>query len=1026
MLWHYLWFRSVAYWVAHTAAQAGRWLGSGWRPSAIGLAAVGVLGLVMYRLEGAGRDVLSWTFAAEIGVLYALLSLIVHAYRNRERFVVLITVNHAGRDLDGFAAGLATHLANQLGQLSELYRTIDEANPQAADTEGAPALKVGVDNPGDALANVIGQESTIKFGPLQLPIRPIVAAFEHLVAKRCLSTSLHRIGDRLTLLADMRGAEGNWRIERALPEPASADDTAGALSAMREELAYRVFTAMVPTGSKEWEAVKWFSEGLRAYRRTLSTDINKKLNLRKAEDHFIAARTLDKYFSRCAYNLGVIYRHRANEEAANAAFVQAIKDDPANAHAAYALASSYQRAGQLDRALEFADRAIAHAPADMRTWTLKGYVWRRMQAVPDSPAAWRSSLEFRKQAVALAWRGLCRAAWRRQPLDALRRAIVMPFTNLAVAHLNLGDSKRFVRILCQAIWQRSDANLYFELGKGLQRSARGRRSRLLKALEAFRSAVRFAPTATDRVRYQAYIVQTSALVANFKPARVLRCFYESNTTYLRAAVQAYDRLILGSPSTINKECRVTLSEACVILQEGHRGRVIAAIEETLRALDQARDATAAQDFRRIRRAVKVRIQAPRKGESSEAFDKIDAWTRAIFAIEIGNWLLIRQKFHQSERFLRYGVSGLEKHYPAEEWLSLANEWLGNALRQQFKFVDALPFCEKAVALNPFSATALRELGLVHYGLTDYDRAAQELQTSFTLAPSDALTLQFIGYVRWNRGAALTNRADRRSEFRKVIETFDQVIFLAESNVDRGWLHFWLGRFHGDLMEYDASAKHYQMAKALGAFPIECNLYLGWEDIEQELFDDAEGHLRDTVREIFQLRQAARGGAMSLTDWLRTPQSSADGSVPPGYFLLNVCLLLALIFAERGHDIARAKRKLRFVDRHRSFLGQPSQTAGPEEDGPFEKRRREIAARYEDYVGWICHLDDNPRMACEHLESSVKIRANPETLYHLARMHLDHARMDRALEYCDQARTADIRGVFSARIARVETKARRSR
>lgn len=72
---------------------------------------------------------ISWTFAAEAVVGYVLLWLIVRAYRRRQRLVIQLTVNHAGKEFDNFAAGLAADLANHLGQLGELYKTIDEANP---------------------------------------------------------------------------------------------------------------------------------------------------------------------------------------------------------------------------------------------------------------------------------------------------------------------------------------------------------------------------------------------------------------------------------------------------------------------------------------------------------------------------------------------------------------------------------------------------------------------------------------------------------------------------------------------------------------------------------------------------------------------------------------------------------------------------------------------------------------------------------------------------------------------------------
>jgi tetratricopeptide (TPR) repeat protein len=276
---------------------------------------------------------------------------------------------------------------------------------------------------------------------------------------------------------------------------------------------------------------------------------------------------------------------------------------------------------------------------------------------------------------------------------------------------------------------------------------------------------------------------------------------------------------------------------------------------------------------------------------------------------------------------------------------------------------------------------------------------------------------------------LTNREHRSSEFRKVIEIFRQAVYLAETDSDRGELHYWLARFHGDLMEYDLSAKHYTMAKAMGAFPFECYWYLGLDNIEQELFDRAEGHLRDALHEIFIAMRAERQGAtpISLKDWWQRPRLCADGSkVPPGYFLLNICLQLALVVAERGRDVARARRLLRYVDRHLHFLGEPLPTAEYDERRPFEDRQREIKARYEEHLGWVYHLDNQPRQAREHLEVSLRIGANLDSLYHLARVYLDQGAMDRARDCCARAMAADFRGLYSPRIAKIEAEASRSR
>ena len=138
----------------------------------------------------------------------------------------------------------------------------------------------------------------------------------------------------------------------------------------------------------------------------------------------------------------------------------------------------------------------------------------------------------------------------------------------------------------------------------------------------------------------------------------------------------------------------------------------------------------------------------------------------------------------------------------------------------------------------------------------------------------------------------------------------------------------------------------------------------------------------------------------------------------------MCLQLALVAAERGRDVARARRKLGFVHRHLKFLGKPQPTAERDELRDFEDRRLQIAARYEDYLGWIYHLDNQPRQAREHLEASVKKRANSENFYHLARVYLDQSAMDRAEECCRRARAADMRGVDSTRIAKIEAEVNR--
>ena len=80
----------------------------------------------------------TWPFVAEVAVIYGLLWLIVRAYRSSGGFVILTTVNHAGKDYDSFAAGLAADLANDLACSASFTRqsTMPIHRPRA--TKGFP------------------------------------------------------------------------------------------------------------------------------------------------------------------------------------------------------------------------------------------------------------------------------------------------------------------------------------------------------------------------------------------------------------------------------------------------------------------------------------------------------------------------------------------------------------------------------------------------------------------------------------------------------------------------------------------------------------------------------------------------------------------------------------------------------------------------------------------------------------------------------------------------------------------------
>src|SRR5215471_1039329 len=112
------------------------------------------------------------------------------------------------------------------------------------------------------------------------------------------------------------------------------------------------------------------------------------------------------------------------------------------------------------------------------------------------------------------------------------------------------------------------------------------------------------------------------------------------------------------------------------------------------------------------------------------------------------------RIRKPEHFLRWAVSRLDKYYPAEDkLLGSVCEAIAYAKWRQSKFLDALKFAEKAVALDPFAASRMLLLGLAHWSLANYDQAEQQLRRSFSRDPSNRVILEYMGMMLFYRGGA---------------------------------------------------------------------------------------------------------------------------------------------------------------------------------------------------------------------------------------------------------------------------------
>jgi hypothetical protein len=451
----------------------------------------------------AGEALRSWDFPIEVLVATAIAWTAIYYWRGRNRLLVLAPVNHAGDAFKDFADGLELRIMNELKRLRSLHAMPDRGRAAHGGTsleagagkslDQVSGLRIGVNDDVARFSALIDNSAAVSVGPAKISLRPLFALFATLSRRNRLRSSLHRDGNMLVMAAELSGG-GAWRIERMIPDGASADERAKQLEGVFDELVYSVFSTLSQLRQLDWAALQHFSQGLWALQSAQVDQLNRLENLREAERQLLAVRGLSQDFSRCSYLLGIVYEELADlaktsdqsaaanwQAAARATFIQALAEDPRNLDAAYAIAwQSYQR-GAIDSdqyafAVEFAGRMLEVDPTDARALNIRGVAGcqLRRKTVGEAQQAWNNSLEDRRAAAAYLWRSLCGQAWSGQISSALRADQTDYFTNLGVAIWNANLTLRFYRmkrVLLQGLHDNPATRPAFELAKVMGDSA---------------------------------------------------------------------------------------------------------------------------------------------------------------------------------------------------------------------------------------------------------------------------------------------------------------------------------------------------------------------------------------------------------------------------------------------------------------------------------------------------------------------------------------------------------------------------
>jgi tetratricopeptide (TPR) repeat protein len=287
-------------------------------------------------------------------LVYTILLLFWWVWQAGRRVVVEEFVdytNSSDNQTKSVARGLATLLVVRLGQLRDLYQTVDEQRAILTSVWVHQSIDatINVEDVSQFLQNAVSAQSEFSLGVLKIPVGTLMSLIGRLVQGPRIIGSLHRDNGKLILTAQHYDGKSSrrWRVDYSVPADQSTQQGNDYLTGMVEELACRMFTDLALSGSVRWRATTSFCEGLHAYRDCLRTPKARRLNLEQAEKNFIETLSEDQKFNLAYYNLGVVYTELGQMDTAENAFKNAIEQNPASWNAFYALAlHRYQMAKQ--------------------------------------------------------------------------------------------------------------------------------------------------------------------------------------------------------------------------------------------------------------------------------------------------------------------------------------------------------------------------------------------------------------------------------------------------------------------------------------------------------------------------------------------------------------------------------------------------------------------------------------------------------------------------------------------------------
>ena len=841
---------------------------------------------------------------------------------------------------------LADLLRVELARLGDLFQSVGDKRAVSSGIGPKRALDttLSVDSVASSLQAAVSAESKVTLGPLSVPSRLVIAIADRLISPPRITGSLHADQSGLVVTAQQAGLSGfTWRVppqSQQLPSNGAAvagtDGAAGvdlnSVSQTLRELALRIFTDLALGRSVRWQASSEFVKGLEHVRSCLRAPVDRKVNLRQAEKHFLKTLSEDEDFPHAYYNLGVVYNElftlawaagrtveaRNHLRAAEISFERAIERDPQRWENYFALAQSHFQNCRFDivielcaRMEELKRRGVVNR-AKTRELHASGLLALALNGGGDpklvAKANRRARRAVRSSMLASLRARLLPGFFERE--DELAAACLQTFglTQSVYARGNSRLWKRTEHIYQRARWlAKENAELRVELG--LLALGAGKARLATSQLEA---AVRSDPA---RPLYLAALA--AALAAGLDPAA------QQPTAKDRDEIKA--RCVRAAQSMTRAYSPARDAVACDLIARASARLGDDALSSLANELCSSRD------------EANRRLAGPSDKESSES--ETSEKERDSGSIVSAAFLqALRSSPAANEVLDEYGLA-----------VQSARQLL-DALRREGSVGDgveldpaelqrqALTEAERATSLNPLSVLAWMTLGDIHQELADYANARESWVNAQTQDPDNPALYDRIGTSWWQLAFRGRARPDPE-KLSKAKDFFDKAMLLYEAGTlkDQIRTRYRLGKLHVARHEFDAALGQFQIVETAAHHPpIVGWALLGRAYLERRDYAEAEYYFERVIEAGALLDSGAplarlKSGAIDpVVDSNRKPTEVIGTRIdeqrrwPLAITRAWGYLGLALSYIDRDGDLDKANR---LVDSARMLARSPTLDGG---------------------------------------------------------------------------------------------------